>query len=51
MRDFIEDPQEGIWGIEGFDFRKCFKASYGFYDTPRGRDSSYFDFIPIFGLN
>ena len=37
--------------IKGFEFRKCFKASYDFYDAPRGRDSSYFDFIPTFELN
>ena len=29
---------------------KCFKASYSFYDAPRGRDFSYFGFIPTFGL-
>ena len=51
MMDFTEDPLRGFGEIKGFEFRKCFKASYGFYDAPRGRDSSYFDFIPTFGLN
>ena len=43
--------RRGFGKIKGFKFRKCFKASYGFYGAPRGRDSSYFDFIPTFGLN
>ena len=37
--------------IKSFGFRKCFEASYGFFYTPRGRNSSYFGFIPTFGLN
>ena len=40
----------GFGKIKGFEFKKCFKASYGFYYAPRGRDSSYFSFIPTFGL-
>ena len=39
-----------FWEIKGFEFRKCFKASYGFYDAPRGRDFSYFGFIHPYGL-
>ena len=35
--------------IKGFEFRKCFKASYGFYYSPRGRDSSYFGLFSILG--
>ena len=42
--------RRGFEEIKGFEFRKCFKASYGFYYAPRGRDSSYFGFIPHFGL-
>ena len=37
--------------IKGFEFRKCFEASYCFYYVSRGRDSSYFGFIPTFRLN
>ena len=40
MREFGE--------IKGFEFRK---PSYDFYDALRGRNSSYFNFIPTFGLN
>ena len=42
--------KRGFGEIKGFEFKKCFKASYGFYDAPRGRDFSYFGFIPTFGL-
>ena len=34
--------RRGFGEIKGFEFRKCFKASYGFYYALRGRDSSYF---------
>ena len=40
-----------IWGIQRFRVRKCFEASYGFYYISRGKDSSYFCFIPTFRLN
>ena len=30
--------RRGFGEIKGFEFRKCFKASYGFYYAPRGRD-------------
>ena len=39
----------GFGEIKGFEFKKCFKASYGFYDAPRGRDFSYF--WANFGIN
>ena len=40
----------GFGEIKAFEFRKCFKASYDFYYVSRGSDSSYFGFIPTFGL-
>ena len=35
--------------IKGYEFRKCFKASYGFYYAKRDRDSSYFGLFSILG--
>ena len=49
-RDFTEDPKKKIWRIQIFRVRKCFEASYGFYYISRGRDFSYFGFIPTFGM-
>ena len=41
--------RRGFGEIEGFKFRKCFKASYGFYYAPRGGDYSYFGLFSIIG--
>ena len=51
MRDFTKDPKKENWGIQRFWVRKCFEASYDFYYISRGRDSSYFGYIPTFGMN
>ena len=50
MRYFTKDPKNEIWGIQRFRVRKCFEASYGFYYISRDKDSSYFGFVPTFGL-
>ena len=42
--------ERGFGEIKGFEFRKYFKASYGFYYAPKGMNSFYFGFIPTFGL-
>ena len=47
MKDFTEEPKEEIWGNQVLGLGGALEASYLFYYSPRGRDSSYFGFISI----